>query len=93
MLQRVRQADERTIVVADGFSCREQIAQTTGRQALHPAQGMRMAIDGRDGRRNDAFPDRRLVRKPGICRAWLSAGGAVLRLALRAAGVTWRRKQ
>jgi hypothetical protein len=27
-----------TLVVADGFSCREQIAHTTGRRALHLAQ-------------------------------------------------------
>jgi Fe-S oxidoreductase len=34
----VRQADDRTVVVASGFSCRRQIEHFTGRQALHPAQ-------------------------------------------------------
>ncbi len=33
LLPKVRAADPRTIIVADGFSCREQISQTTGRQA------------------------------------------------------------
>jgi FAD/FMN-containing dehydrogenase/Fe-S oxidoreductase len=38
LLPAVRQADRDTLIVADGFSCREQISQTTGRQPLHLAQ-------------------------------------------------------
>ena len=34
LLPAVRQADKETLIIADGFSCREQIAQTTDRQAL-----------------------------------------------------------
>ncbi|MGQ0752695.1 MAG: FAD-binding and (Fe-S)-binding domain-containing protein [Betaproteobacteria bacterium] len=34
----VRQADGETLVIADGFSCREQLAHTTGRKALHLAE-------------------------------------------------------
>jgi Fe-S oxidoreductase len=34
----VREADQDTIVIADGFSCREQIQHTTGRRAYHSAQ-------------------------------------------------------
>lgn len=49
LLPAVRGASADTIVVADGFSCREQIAQMTDRQALHPAQVLKMAIDERDG--------------------------------------------
>ena len=47
LLPRVRSEAEDTLVVADGFSCREQIAHGTGRRALHPAQLLAMAIDGR----------------------------------------------
>ncbi len=48
LLPAVRGADASTIIVADGFSCREQIAQTTDRLALHPAQLLKMAIDRGD---------------------------------------------
>jgi FAD/FMN-containing dehydrogenase/Fe-S oxidoreductase len=34
----VRAAAEETLVIADGFSCREQIAHATGRRALHLSQ-------------------------------------------------------
>ena len=43
LLPAVREADRDTLIIADGFSCREQIAQTTGRQALHLAQVLQMA--------------------------------------------------
>ena len=43
LLPAVRKADERTIVVANGFSCKTQIEQgDTGRRALHLAQVMKM---------------------------------------------------
>jgi Fe-S oxidoreductase len=44
LLPAVRGASADTLVIADGFSCREQIAQTTGREALHLAQVLRMAL-------------------------------------------------
>ncbi len=45
LLPAVRGAAADTLLVADGFSCREQIQQTTGRQALHLAQVLQMALD------------------------------------------------
>ena len=45
LLPRVRAAGEQTLIVADGFSCREQIAQATGRRALHLAEVIRLAQD------------------------------------------------
>jgi type IV pilus assembly protein PilM len=39
----VRDAGEDTLIVATGFSCREQIRQTTGRNALHLADVCRLA--------------------------------------------------
>jgi len=43
LLPRVRGASPDTLIVADGFSCREQIRQTTDREALHTAQVLQMA--------------------------------------------------
>lgn len=61
LLPAVRGAKPQSIIVADGFSCREQITQTTGRQALHPAEVMKMALDDRRLRRDDAYPERRFM--------------------------------
>jgi hypothetical protein len=44
LLPAVRAAAPETLIVADGFSCREQIAQTTDRRALHLAQLLQMAL-------------------------------------------------
>jgi Fe-S oxidoreductase len=44
LLPEVRQADRRALVLADGFSCRSQIAQATDRRALHLAQVLQMAL-------------------------------------------------
>jgi len=38
LLPRVRSTKEDTLIIADGFSCREQIRQLTGRKALHTAE-------------------------------------------------------
>ncbi len=46
LLPAVRDAAPETLVIADGFSCREQIAGLTGRGALHVAQVMQMALRG-----------------------------------------------
>jgi FAD/FMN-containing dehydrogenase/Fe-S oxidoreductase len=44
LLPRVRELDDETLVVADGFSCKTQIEQgKTGRRALHVAQVLKLA--------------------------------------------------
>jgi FAD/FMN-containing dehydrogenase/Fe-S oxidoreductase len=43
LLPCVRSAAAETLVIADGFSCREQIAQATGRRAMHLAEVLAMA--------------------------------------------------
>ena len=45
LLPAVRQAAPETLIVSDGFSCREQILQTTGRKALHLAEVLQLALD------------------------------------------------
>jgi Fe-S oxidoreductase len=44
LLPAVRRVGPDTLVVSDGFSCREQIFQATGRQPLHLAEALRMAL-------------------------------------------------
>ena len=45
LLPAVRRAASDTLIVADGFSCREQILQGTGRSAMHLAEVLKMALD------------------------------------------------
>src|SRR5262249_42609808 len=44
LLPAVRSAAADTIIVADGFSCREQIVQATGRKAIHLAEALRLGL-------------------------------------------------
>jgi FAD/FMN-containing dehydrogenase/Fe-S oxidoreductase len=44
LLPAVRRAEPDTYIVADGFSCREQIAQSSSRRALHVAEVARLAL-------------------------------------------------
>jgi Fe-S oxidoreductase len=44
LLPAVRSAAEDTLIIANGFSCQEQIAQSTHRQPLHLAQVLQMAL-------------------------------------------------
>jgi len=46
LLPAVRKASNDTLIVADGFSCQEQIAQLTGRRAIHLAQALQLALSG-----------------------------------------------
>jgi FAD/FMN-containing dehydrogenase/Fe-S oxidoreductase len=45
LLPAARDADEDTILMADGFSCKTQVAQGTDRRPLHTAQVLKMALD------------------------------------------------
>jgi Fe-S oxidoreductase len=44
LLPAVRQLPADTLIVSDGFSCREQILQATGRHAIHLAEAMQLAL-------------------------------------------------
>ncbi len=44
LLPKVREADDTTIIISDGFSCREQIEQETDRKGMHLAQVLQMAL-------------------------------------------------
>jgi FAD/FMN-containing dehydrogenase/Fe-S oxidoreductase len=83
LLPEVRQAGDATLIVADGFSCREQIAQQTGRYALHLAQVIQMALRDEPQWPRDARPEADVVRRRrsharrANAKAALVAAGAV----------------
>jgi FAD/FMN-containing dehydrogenase/Fe-S oxidoreductase len=65
LIPKVREASKDTLIVADGFSCKHQIAEMTDRRALHLAQVLQMALhaapDGPPGGYPEArHPDVRL---------------------------------
>jgi Fe-S oxidoreductase len=64
LLPAVRAASDDTIVVADGFSCREQIRQSTGREAVHLAQVLTGEVLPRDTetRRHGAAPTTKEIK-------------------------------
>ncbi|MDQ2866699.1 MAG: FAD-binding oxidoreductase [Candidatus Eremiobacteraeota bacterium] len=77
LLPAVRGAAAETILVADGFSCREQIAQTTDRLALHPAQLMKMAIDRRGEAATSPLPEQKYVTDPRRAAADAARNGTI----------------
>ncbi len=91
LLPAVRQAEESALIVADGFSCREQIAQGTDRVALHLAQVLELAFASPS---SDAAgpgrPEAALVRRRRAAerRANLKAA-ALLAGAAGVAGAAW----
>jgi hypothetical protein len=79
LLPRVREASSTTLIVADGFSCREQIAQGTGRQALHLAQVLQMALrEGPEGPESD-FPEQGYIDQAvGLPWKAIASAGALM---------------
>ena len=47
LLPAVREAAQETLIVSNGFSCREQIRQGTGRSSLHLSEVLRLAMTGK----------------------------------------------
>jgi len=88
LLPAIRKAPPNWLIIADGFSCREQIAQETGRHALHLAEVLQMALDPASPSASTPYPESRAVRRReaevrgSIQRAALGlgaiAGGAFL---------------
>jgi FAD/FMN-containing dehydrogenase/Fe-S oxidoreductase len=83
LLPAVRQASADTLIIADGFSCQEQIAQAIPRRALHIAQVLQMALhqspDGpRGGRPERAYPAVIEGRTSPALKAGLALGAGAL---------------
>jgi Fe-S oxidoreductase len=48
LLPAVRRTDAETLIISDGFSCREQIFHATGRRAIHLAEAIHLAMGNAD---------------------------------------------
>jgi Fe-S oxidoreductase len=86
LLPAVRRAGLSTMIIADGFSCREQISQQTNRHALHLAEVMQMAQQ-QPGSADGMYPEAKLVKRrtAGLRRA---RGRTLAALGLIALGAT-----
>ncbi len=63
LLPTVRKTGLSTVIVADGFSCREQVSQLTDRMPLHLAEVMQLAIEDGSAGTGGILPERRFVRE------------------------------
>lgn len=50
LLPTVRETEDEMLVIADGYSCREQIEQGAGRHAMHVAEVLQLALKQQDSR-------------------------------------------
>jgi Fe-S oxidoreductase len=92
LLPEVRKAGLATVIIADGFSCKEQIAQQTDRHALHLAEVLKMGLNAKGGSQALLWPEqefvapRKAAQKRSMVRAGLIVAGA---LTAAAAGLLW----
>lgn len=63
LLPEIRAATEDEIIIADGFSCRGQIQQCTGRKALHLAQVLEFALQDAESGQREQRPETRYGRQ------------------------------
>jgi FAD/FMN-containing dehydrogenase/Fe-S oxidoreductase len=66
LLPAVREAPGDWLIIADGFSCREQIAQGSDRHALHLAEVLQMALQGETSARakdGQPYPESFLIQE------------------------------
>jgi Fe-S oxidoreductase len=61
LLPAVREASRDALIIADGFSCREQILQQTGRQPMHTAEVLELAL--RQGETNWILSEKDLAHE------------------------------
>jgi Fe-S oxidoreductase len=61
LLPKVREAEQSTIIITDGFSCREQIGQETERKGMHLAQVIQMALHEQRGEKTNLLPEKKYV--------------------------------
>jgi Fe-S oxidoreductase len=85
LLPAVRQAPPDWLIIADGFSCREQIAQGSPRHALHLAEVLQMALHGDISSDSRPYPESARARQREV-QVTQSMKRTVLGLAALAAG-------
>jgi len=90
LLPSVRQAPDDWLIIADGFSCREQIAQNTPRRALHLAEVLQMALQPSALDRNNPYPESDAVReREADIQASMKRAAKGVGIAAGAALATW----
>ena len=90
LLPAVRKADPKTLMIADGFSCREQIAQMTNRHALHLAQVIQMALRQTPENGQRPFPEGEIVaRREKAVKMSIVRAAAMLAGAAAIGGTAW----
>jgi hypothetical protein len=87
----VREAELSTLVMADGFSCREQIQQDTPRHALHLAEVMQMALRQGDASRQMYSEGSLVRRRIGARRRSMQRAAIITGLLVSAGVVLWKR--
>ena len=85
LLPAVRKASEATLIIADGFSCREQIAQCTNRHAMHLAEVIQMAAQ-----EHNQYPERQQFEKQQaeLRKSMKRAGAGLIAIAV-GLGLLW----
>ena len=86
LLPAIRNAPRDALIIADGFSCREQILQQTERKGLHLAQVLQMALRG-DRNQPSALPEREYAdvgKTPALPLAVIAGTAAI-----GSAGLWW----
>ncbi|PYX91317.1 MAG: hypothetical protein DMG71_20485 [Acidobacteria bacterium] len=84
LLPAIRKAPPSWLVIADGFSCREQIAQGTNRHALHLAEVIQMALHSDRDAADEPYPETSSVERQrsdvetSMKRAGAAVGGAAI---------------
>jgi Fe-S oxidoreductase len=89
LLPAIREAPADWLIIADGFSCREQIAQGSPRRALHLAEVLQMGLEQNGTERSEPYPESagsrrrdaevsQSMKRAGIGLAAIAAGAALL---------------
>lgn len=90
LLPAVRRAGLSTVILADGFSCREQVSQLTNRHPLHFAELLRLAIQG-DGLGFRTLPETEVLapHRQAVRKSKLRAAAALGAFAAGAGALAW----
>ncbi len=78
LLPAVRVTPRDALIITDGFSCREQIAQTTDRQALHLAEVIQMALHQNGNASSKEYPEREYLKAHSLSESLSAIEVAVL---------------
>jgi FAD/FMN-containing dehydrogenase/Fe-S oxidoreductase len=93
LLPAVRAAEKDSLIIADGFSCREQIAQASDRHALHLAQVIQLAMRGVS--QTEVYPEQTSEiiskAKPTPGKVLVGIGALIVGLVLAWNGSRYRR--